>query len=146
MRFFQFLLFLIMGALALLTYIFIFIELDKATEEGYVTVSVVGLLSAFFTFSAYKLLGRVFKASPKVDEDAIRDGIVLSFAASKGGQITPSELATTGHFSIKDARKYLEEMHENNVCEKKWLEGEVYLYTFKGLMQDDEKGLLKESA
>jgi hypothetical protein len=68
----------------------------------------------------------------------------LSFAASKGGQITPSELATTGHFSIEDARKYLEKMHENGVCEKRWIEGEINIYTFKGLMQEKNKGLNNE--
>ena len=141
MRFFQFLLFLFFSLLCLGSFFIIVYGYSEAQKEEGNGVLITGIvISAIVMLCTYALFKSMTKSGgDKRSEAAIRDGQILSFAASKGGQITPSELATTGHFSIEDARKYLEKMHENGVCEKRWIEGEINIYTFKGLMQDDQK-------
>ena len=141
MRFFQFLLFLFFSLLCLGSFFLIiygYSEVQKGESEVTLIVGIViGAIVMLCTYALFKSMTK--SGGDKRSEAAIRDGQILSFAASKGGQITPSELATTGHFSIEDARKYLEKMHENGVCEKRWIEGEINIYTFKGLMQDEQK-------
>lgn len=64
---------------------------------------------------------------------------IFKFAISNKGLITATELASDGAIPIEEARKTLELMHINGLCEKRITNNFINIYGFKEVLSQSEK-------
>ncbi len=64
---------------------------------------------------------------------------ILRFALKNQGLITATELASEGVLSIDKARKHLDRMYIEGLCEKRITDKFVYIYGFSEVLSTEEK-------